>query len=309
MGGPNMEAIYKLLQEVKVLPPSPQVLPKVLEALRHEQTTLEEVGELISLDPALTAKLLHYCNSVYFSGREPVSSVPEAIGRVGFQMIFALVSAVSGSKSFNPPANSGLDGIQLWKHSLTTAFGCKFIAEDIDAESNLLFTAGLLHDIGRVVLAEAKGAEYGQLLANAARTGTKAVELEKSAYGFTHAEVGACLMETWKLPEALVQGVRFHHQPALAGRPKNGGRRLCGQRAGAHLRASGGKHHRHQRRTATGHGIARHQQPAHGALRRTNAGELGFRERADPNAVAAKPAARGKCAGWREARRPVSLCA
>ena len=82
-----MEAVYTLLRGVKVLPPSPHVLPKVLDALRHEQTTLEEVGELISLDPVLTAKLLHYCNSVYFSGREPVSNVPEAIGRVGFQTI------------------------------------------------------------------------------------------------------------------------------------------------------------------------------------------------------------------------------
>ncbi|MDR3378233.1 MAG: HDOD domain-containing protein [Verrucomicrobiae bacterium] len=229
-----MEAVYKLLREVKVLPPSPQVLPKVLDALRHEQTTLEEVGELIALDPVLTAKLLHYCNSVYFSGREPVSSVPEAIGRVGFQTIFSLVSAVTGSKSFNPPANSGVDGTQLWKHSLTTAFACKFIADDIDADSNLLFTAGLLHDIGRVVLAQAKGAEYGQLLAQAAASGADTTALEKSAYGFTHADVGACLMETWKLPALLVQAVRFHHQPASGGSAKKHAAGVCVGNAQAH---------------------------------------------------------------------------
>jgi putative nucleotidyltransferase with HDIG domain len=212
-----MEAVFKLLREIKVLPPSPQVLPKVLEALRHEQTTLEEVGELIALDQVLTAKLLHYCNSVYFSGREPVSSVPEAIGRVGFQTIFALVSAVTGNKSFHPPQDSGVDGLQLWKHSLTTAFACKFIAEDIEGESNLLFTAGLLHDIGRVVLAQAKGPEYGRLFNDALSSGADATALEKAAYGFTHADVGACLMESWKLPALLIQAVRFHHQPASAG--------------------------------------------------------------------------------------------
>ena len=230
-----MEAVYKLLRSVKVLPPSPQVLPKVLDALRHEQTTLEEVGELIALDPVLTAKLLHYCNSVYFSGREPVSSVPEAIGRVGFQTIFALVSAVSGGRSFTPPAESGVDGTQLWKHSLTTAFGCKFIAEDIGEDSNMLFTAGLLHDIGRVVLAQAKGAEYGRLLASAANTGRNPTECEKAAYGFTHAEVGACLMETWKLPLLLVQGVRFHHQPAAAGAAQKTAAGVCVGNALAHL--------------------------------------------------------------------------
>ena len=212
-----MEAVYKLLSEIKVLPPSPHVLPKVLDALRHEQTTLEEVGELIALDPVLTAKLLHFCNSVYFSGREPVSNVPEAIGRVGFQTIFSLVSAVAGCKSFNPPEASGIDGLLLWKHSLTTAFACKFIAEDIGADSNLLFTAGLLHDIGRVVLAQAKGAEYGRLLNEASASGANTAEREKAAYGFTHAEVGACLMETWRLPVLLVQAVRFHHQPTAAG--------------------------------------------------------------------------------------------
>lgn len=222
-----MEAVYKLLRGVKVLPPSPQVLPKVLDALRHEQTTLEEVGELISLDQVLTAKLLHYCNSVYFSGREPVASVPEAIGRVGFQTIFALVSAVSGSRSFNPPEASGIDGLQLWKHSLTAAFACKFIAEDIESESNLLFTAGLLHDIGRVVLAQAKGAEYGRLFNQASSAGDNVTEREKSAYGFTHADVGACLMESWKLPALLVQAVRFHHQPASGGSAQQMAAAVC----------------------------------------------------------------------------------
>ena len=228
-----MEPVYKLLREVKTLPPSPQVLPKVLDALRHEQTTLEEVGELISLDPVLTAKLLHYCNSVYFSGREPVSSVPEAIGRVGFQTIFALVSAVSGSKAFSLPPGSGLDGAQLWKHSLTTAFACKFIAEDIDADANLLFTAGLLHDIGKVVLAQAKGAEYGNLLSKTP-AGANATALEKSAYGFTHADVGACLMDTWKLPVLLVEAVRCHHQPSSAGGVKKLAAGVCVGNALAH---------------------------------------------------------------------------
>jgi putative nucleotidyltransferase with HDIG domain len=230
-----MEAVYKLLREVKVLPPSPQVLPKVLDALRHEQTTLEEVGELIALDPVLTAKLLHYCNSVYFSGREPVSSVPEAIGRVGFQTIFALVSAASGGKAFDPPAESGVDGTQLWKHSLTTAFGCKFIAEDIGEDGNLLFTAGLLHDIGRVVLAQAKGAEYGQLYNQAISAGVNPTEREKAAYGFTHADVGACLMESWKLPVQLIMAVRFHHQPAAAGAAKKTAAGVCVGNALAHI--------------------------------------------------------------------------
>jgi putative nucleotidyltransferase with HDIG domain len=210
------------------------VLPKVLDALRHEQTTLDEIGELVALDPALTAKLLHYCNSVYFAGREPVSSVPEAIGRVGFQTIFTLVSVVTGSKSFNPPDTSGIDGSQLWKHSLTTAFACKFIADDLEEDNNLLFTAGLLHDIGRVVLAQAKGADYGRLFHEAASAGASCTERERVTYGFTHADVGACLMETWKLPAQLVQSVRFHHRPAGGGSAVKTAAAICVGNALAH---------------------------------------------------------------------------
>ncbi len=212
-----METIYKMLSGTKDLPPAPKVLTKVLDALHHEQTTLDELGELIAFEPALTAKLLHYCNSAYFSGSEPVSNVPEAINRVGFQTIFVLVSAVSGSAAFHLPAASGLDAAQLWKHSLTSAFGCKFVAEDLDLDSNLLFTAGLLHDIGRVALGKAKGNEYAKLLAAATAAQSPTLDSERAAYGFTHADVGACLMKTWNLPEPLIQSVRFHHRPAEAG--------------------------------------------------------------------------------------------
>lgn len=228
-----MDAIYKLLREMKDLPPAPQVLPRVLAALNNEQTTLEEVGELIALEPALTARLLHYCNSAYFSGAEPVSSVPEAIGRVGFQVIFALVAAASGNSTFKLPAGSGVDIEQLWKHSLITAFSCKFIAEDAELDANLVFTGGLLHDIGRVVMAKSLGAEYGKLLAEAA-SGSESREREKSAYTFTHAEVGATLMEIWKFPTPLVDSVRFHHQPNAAGPHQKLAACVCAGDAVAH---------------------------------------------------------------------------
>jgi putative nucleotidyltransferase with HDIG domain len=229
-----MEAIYKLLREVKDLPPAPQVLPKVLEALNDEQSTLDEVGQLIALEPVLTAKLLQYCNSAYFRGAEPVSNVPEAIGRVGFQTIFSIVSVASGRSMFQLAPDCGVDVAQLWKHSLITAFGCKFIAEDLDLDANTLFTAGLLHDIGCVVLAKAKGAAYGKILVGEGATDT-ACDREKIAFGFTHADVGACLMENWRLPAMLVNAVRFHHRPSVAGPEKKLAACVCAGNALSNL--------------------------------------------------------------------------
>ena len=212
-----MEDIYKLIRGIKGLPPAPQVLPRILEALSCDSTTLDEMGELIALEPVLTAKLLQYSNSAYYRGTELVSSVPEAIGRVGFQTVFTLVSSATSHQNIKLPANCGLDAAKLWKHSVTTAFSCKFIAEDINLNSNLLFTGGMLHDIGRVVIANSKGAEYGQLLVEAFAKMASTCEYERTAYGFTHADVGACLLETWKLPPLLTESVCFHHCPVIAG--------------------------------------------------------------------------------------------
>ena len=213
----RMEIIYKLIESVKDLPAAPQILPKLLEILQNENSDIEEAGDLISFEPALTARLLKYCNSAYFGGSDPVASVAEAIGRVGFDSIYLLMTTACGNSAFTLPAASGLDAGQLWKHSLLTAFGAKFVAETTGGDSNMLFTAGLLHDVGRVVLAKTKGAEYGRLLARAEQESVAATVLEKSAYGFTHAEVSAGLMQKWHFPARLAKCVRYHHLPFEAG--------------------------------------------------------------------------------------------
>jgi len=222
-----MDPIYKLLETVKDLPATPQILPKLLEVLQNENSDIEEAGDLITFEPALTARLLKYCNSAYFGGSEPVGSVPEAIGRVGFDAIYVLMTTACGSAVFTLPPACGLDGGDLWKHSLLTAFGAKFVAESNGGDSNMLFTAGLLHDAGRVVLAKTKGVEYGKLLAQANAEQVPATLLEKPAYGFTHADVSACMLKVWHFPVPLIQCVRYHHLPTEAGEAQNDAACVC----------------------------------------------------------------------------------
>jgi len=212
--------VLKLIADVKDLPTTPQLLPRLLEVLRRENSTLEEIGDLISFDPALTARVLKYCNAPTFAGDQPVDNVPDAVGRLGLEVVFQLVNAACGSAAFNLPAASGLDAGELWKHSLLTAYGAKFVGDATGNDGNMLFTAGLLHDIGRVVLAKAKGAEYGVLLVRAQVHKERAAECERASYGFTHADVSAVLMTIWKCPQPLVESVRYHHQPEAAGDAK-----------------------------------------------------------------------------------------
>jgi putative nucleotidyltransferase with HDIG domain len=107
-----------------------------------------------------------------------------------------------------------VDAAKLWQHSITTAFNAKFVAESAGADGNLLFTAGLLHDLGKVILGqEPLPAEAGLFRAP---SDAASLERELAAFDCTHPEVAAALMEKWKLPAQLAVAVRHHHQPKAA---------------------------------------------------------------------------------------------
>jgi putative nucleotidyltransferase with HDIG domain len=212
-----MDDILPLLDKVEVLPPSPSLLPRLLPALMDVDANFDEVVEMIALDPALTAKLLQICNSAFFGATEPVTNVRDAVSQAGYQAIYLLAAMISSGDCFQMPASASLDGKRLWKHSVTAAYGAKFAAESAGAESGLLFTAGLLHDIGKVVLIRAHGEEYGLLRLRALQTGASPLQAEIKRYDYSHAEVGACLLGRWQLPAPLVAAVRFHHNPSGAG--------------------------------------------------------------------------------------------
>jgi putative nucleotidyltransferase with HDIG domain len=140
--------------------------------------------------------------------------VSEAVTRVGYQSVYLLVAMINGSNCFPMPSPAGVDAPKLWQHSLASAFNTKFVAESAGLDGNLLFTAGLLHDIGKVVLGQANP----QAMAGLFRAPSDAASLgqEQNVFGCDHAEVGAMLMERWKLPAQLVVGVRHHHDPKSA---------------------------------------------------------------------------------------------
>jgi len=209
-----MDKIRTLLAKVEVLPLSPTLLPKLLPKLSDVDTNFDEVVEIIAFDPALTSKLLQICNSAFFGQDTKVVSVAEAVSRVGYQAVYLLVAMINGSNCFPTPSPPGVDAARLWRHSITTAFNSKFVAESAGADGNLLFTAGLLHDIGKVIL----GQEQSPVSAVSFHAPTDAASLARETADFecTHPEVGAALLERWKLPAQLAVAVRHHHDPKAA---------------------------------------------------------------------------------------------
>lgn len=207
--------IDNLLNKIEVLPAAPSMMVKLLPKLDDVDTHSDEIVDIIQLDPGLTVNLLQICNSAFFGQPEPIVTVTDAVSRVGYQSIYLLAATISGAGSFSTTPTVVIDASRLWAHSVTAAFSAKCIAETAQQDSNLLFTAGLLHDVGKIVLAQIKPGVYDDKFYSLTEDGGQ--EREKDIFGCTHAEIGTALMRRWGLPEPLVNAVSNHHAPAADG--------------------------------------------------------------------------------------------
>lgn len=212
-----MDPIDELLKRVETLPPAPKLLPQLLTALSDVDADISRVVELITFDPALTAKVLQVCNSAYYSFSMRVSTVADAINRLGFHGVYMIVAMASSEDFLKTGRHTALDANAMWRHLVTSAFAAQFLAKRIGADGNLLFTAGLLHDIGKVPLADALEGDYDALITDERLFGRPLAELERVSFNLNHAEVGARLLENWSFAPEFVEAVRFHHASDSAG--------------------------------------------------------------------------------------------
>jgi putative nucleotidyltransferase with HDIG domain len=212
-----MQELDSYIDRVSHLPPAPKILPQLLALLNRYDIEASQVVDLMMYDPALTAAALQLCNSAYFAGT-PASDLTEAVARLGFDRIYRLVAAVSGSQLLSPAQKGyGIDEGELWQHSVTSAVAAQLIADRKGEDRSLVFTCALLHDIGKVILARALEKVYGKIVEDVEKNQQALIEAEKKLLGVQHAEVGARLLARWKFPANIVSAVCYHHDPAAAG--------------------------------------------------------------------------------------------
>ncbi len=212
-----MQAIDEFIKNVRYLPPAPKVVPDLMKLLNKVDVDSSKVVKMISLDPSLTANVLRLCNSAYFAAAIPTTDLQEAVTRIGFRQVYQLVTAATGAKLLAAPAKGyGLDPGELWKHSVATAVASQLMAKKLGDDQNLVFTAGLLHDIGKVVLAQAAEGTYDKIFREAEIHQLSILECETNLLGVNHADVGGRLLAKWKFPENVVMAVTHHHAPRNA---------------------------------------------------------------------------------------------
>jgi len=213
-----MRKIDDYINDANHLIPAPHILPQLMPLLSRSDTDNSRIVELISYDTSLTGSVLRICNSAFYSRGTAIDNLPQAVSRLGSREVYRITVAVTGAVTLSANQKSyGVEAADLWKHSVTAAIAAQLVAKEANEDEDVIFTAGILHDVGKIVLSAAAEGSVEKFLKETSG-GRSLVEVEEMILGCNHAEVGARLLERWKLPEHLIAAVRFHHKPAAAGK-------------------------------------------------------------------------------------------
>ena len=207
--------LVKLALKIKEIPPFPQVAIEVMKIADDPKSEATDLAETIIKDQGLTSKLLKLANSAFFGFSRRVTTVTEAVVITGFKTVKSLIVTIIAKSVLERPLKGYmLEKEMLWKHSLATAIASRMIAQKMKyKDPEEAYIAGLLADIGKVVLSEFLTETYHEILEKVENEGKTFLEAEKEILGFDHAELGAKIAEKWNLPEPLQEAIRYHHEP------------------------------------------------------------------------------------------------
>ena len=208
--------LEKSLNEyIKTMPSLPTSVAKVLEICNNPQTSPADLNHVISLDPVLVGRVLKLINSAYYGLGQPVTSLARAIIMLGINTVknLALTTAIVGNLS-TKNKSSGLEMEGFWRHSLSVGVSAKLLAKKRGIDIKMreeYFTAGLLHDIGKIPLNAVLAKEYMLTVSVADRKRTSLFLSEDSTLGVNHCTTGAMICKAWKLEGAVADAIMHHH--------------------------------------------------------------------------------------------------
>ncbi|MGZ8462881.1 MAG: HDOD domain-containing protein [Candidatus Deferrimicrobiaceae bacterium] len=211
-----MKRTREILEKVDALPPFPTVIHKVLSLLQDPLVSAEHILEAVRFDQSITANVLKVCNSALLGGARRVSSLKDALVRIGNKPLIRVILSAGGSDVLQKEVPGyDMERGALWRHSVLCALLCESLSDVIGyGRKDKAFTAGLLHDVGKVVLSEFVGKEYGKIRDAAMAANFTFLDAESGILGVNHAEAGGRIGEKWNFDAELVNAIRHHHDPA-----------------------------------------------------------------------------------------------
>ena len=215
------ESLKRLASGIRSLPVLPDIYAELMQELKSEDPSLERAGEIVAKDMGLSAKILTLVNSAFFGLGRPITHPSEAAMFLGTETLRALVLSLQVFSQFSQVRLKEFSVENLWKHSWTTGVLAKRLCEFEEADrttTDEAFIAGLLHDMGKLVLAANLPSQLEENIRQGRQKKLTLWEQEYQVFNASHAELGGYLLSTWGLSTGVVEAVAFHHRPTLAKR-------------------------------------------------------------------------------------------
>ncbi len=197
------------------LPTLPIIATELIRVAREDRLSINQILPIIEKDPPLAMKVLKFANSPFYGLREKVKSLHHAIVVIGLAQLTELATAFSLIRALEGETSElTLPWKQFWEHSVATGYMAQLIAEDLSVlTTENLYSIGLLHDIGKLILYRVDPQNYYKAYLLSAEKRIPSEQAEQEIFGFSHAEAGYWISERWELPQGIINGIRFHHAP------------------------------------------------------------------------------------------------
>jgi putative nucleotidyltransferase with HDIG domain len=204
------------VERLRELPSLPQVIVDLQAALAREDVSLDDIADTVSLDQGLAAKTLRIANCSFYGVPSRVVSIRQAIGILGLRSVSTLLTAAAVSNCFPRVHCPGFDLARYWRHSVAVALCAREIARGLRLDVDVAFTAGLMHDLGRLALASQSPEALAAAYAWRAEQDSQTLDAERAVLGTDHPSLGEEIASRWHFGAAVVEAIRRHHEPPAA---------------------------------------------------------------------------------------------
>jgi putative nucleotidyltransferase with HDIG domain len=213
----NPLSLDEIIGKLQDLPSLPAVVMELLTSIDQEDVDISVLAKKVSHDQALTAKTLRLANSSTYGLQVKVTTIQQAITFLGFQTTRNLITAAAVTGCFAAGQCAGFNDKAFWRHSIATAACARVLARRMRFNQDYAFTAGLLHDIGRLVLVSTYPERYAEVIAWRAAHDCDVLEAERAVLGVDHVAAGVALAEHWNFSDTMKLAIAWHHEPERAG--------------------------------------------------------------------------------------------
>jgi HD-like signal output (HDOD) protein len=217
--GDLQEKLKRLTDKIVGLPTLPSMLGNINRLMLNPRTSAKEVAQLISSDPAIASKVLRVVNSSFYGFPNRITTITHAIVILGFNTVKSIVLSSTIFDVFKgDKTHESFDRANFWRHSVGCGAAARAVGRVIGYSAlEEIFIAGLLSDVGKIVLDQYLHEYFVRIMEITRTKNCLLARAEEEVLGVTHADVGAWLFEKWNMSKGLIEAIRFHHNPALAG--------------------------------------------------------------------------------------------